>query len=248
MTLVQQAATSIATARSLASAHPGALVPCPRCGALVRSDRFERHLEKVHPEHASIPVSDERLLRVRGRDGKMVLPAALLIGLWGLCVPVSGVVSWLVPLLAPLVLVGVGVSGLLAFLPFFAAMARLFPATLEVDGDVVRVRSLLGLRTKQVELPAELESGTLARQRGSAINRYDQRTEAHPIGTWLRLRGRRSLTVGTPNAAGLGKRWAEVGWSKAGKTGSADIEIDREGLLLLEYRLAALGMLHVKPG
>lgn len=240
-------AASIAIARQLASDHPGTLLPCPVCGVVVKAEKFQRHLEKVHPEHASArgpgPMGP---LQVRGSDGKMKVPSAIVIGLWFAGAIGASFALQLKPPLEPLPLAIIGITGLLAFMPFIAAMAGKFPATLELDGDTVRVRWLLGLASKQASLPAKLETGSLTRQVGSAINEADQQTHAQQVGTYLRICGPRSLTIGTQNSAGLNKRWAEGGWSKGGEIGAADIEIDRESLIALEYRLAARGQLKPK--
>ena len=41
---------AIATARTLAAAHPAAMLPCPICAASLKAENVERHLGKVHPD------------------------------------------------------------------------------------------------------------------------------------------------------------------------------------------------------
>ncbi|MDX2092537.1 MAG: hypothetical protein SFX73_32030 [Kofleriaceae bacterium] len=53
-------------ARALASAHPGARLPCPVCAASLNAENLERHLAKVHPGASS---SSETTWRGKGLLG-----------------------------------------------------------------------------------------------------------------------------------------------------------------------------------
>lgn len=131
-----------------------------------------------------------------------------------------------------------------------AAGLGAFGARLELVGEQLRLRWLFGLGARAVTLPAKLETGTLLERKTSAmhIQRDNSEGKAVPVGTYLRLRGGGgSITIGVKQAGGPGKRWAQGGWAKAKKTRWVDIEVDRAGLVALEYHRATRRQLMPRP-
>lgn len=244
-----QPSGSVAIARQLAATHPNASLPCPLCAATPKAANFERHLGKAHAEYAHPGgPSPSGPLRVRGVDRSLSIPSIVLMVVWGagfMAVTITSGGQFSGTTAAIL-----GVSCALALGLMGATFGGLFKATLELDGEVVRVRRLLGLATKQLRLPVKLETGAFMQKKASDIAAGNENLATVEVraGAYLRLRNDGTITIGAPGAPGLGKHWAQKGWSKGKKTRRADIEIDRDGLVALEYRLAARGQLTPKGG
>jgi hypothetical protein len=234
-----QSTSVIGLARQIAAAHPGATLACPVCPAGVNAANLDRHLAKLHP--AELNASGQGgPLRISGIDRRIRMVAIGLMVAWA--IGVTAAIAALGPALnqpIPSAIVG----GLGVACVGFIALASLgaFKARLELVGEQLRLRWLFGLGSRAVTLPAKLETGTLLERKTSAMHtqRNTSEGEAVAVGSYLRLRGGGSITIGVKPAAGLGKRWAQGGWTKAKKTRWVDIEIDRMGLVALEYHLAA---------
>jgi hypothetical protein len=233
--------STVAIARSLAAAHPNAVLPCPACPASVNASNLEQHLGKVHPTalQQSSPAGPVQLIGVDRhiRRPLLAIPFVWLIGVVGLVA--AGL---------PLTDVSVAIIGAsllpFGFLPIFAALRGVFRARIELEGDVVRLMG--ALRRSTVQLPAKLESGKLLER---ADNVLDHQQETGPgidkhVGVYLCLqRDGASITVGAAKAASLGKDWAAQGWSKGPARRTWDITVDRNALVAIEYHLAARGLL-----
>jgi hypothetical protein len=240
-----QPAASVAIARQLAASHPGASLPCPVCAVPLKAQNLERHLGKTHAEHAQAGPSSSRL-RARGTDRRIFVPTIALLILWAAGAMVVIVLAG--GKLGEVESAILGGTGLLAFGLAAAAFTGAFKATLELEGETLHLRWLLGLASKQVRLPAKLETGTLTRQQLSNVTQDNVNVDSEEVkvGTYLRLRGGDTITIGAEGVAGLGKYWAQKGWSKAKKTRRTDIDIDGAALVALEYQLAARGQLTPK--
>ncbi len=239
-------ADSRALALALAGAFPHALLPCPLCAASVKGVNLASHLERPHAGAAPESRSPGGMPTWRGVDRAS---RGALLGLavftWVVVVLLIGVVGVRDDLGAG-VLVTIGV---LALVPGLLSIAGLLPATLELDGEHLKLRLALGLVTREVRLTGPLETGGLRATALSALGTNAAAPENAPVeevaaGRYLRVHdGSRSVTVGAAKGTGLEKHWAPAGWRAAGPARSWDITVDRTAMAQLEHHLAARGLL-----
>lgn len=235
---------TIAIARQLAAAHPQATLPCPLCPATVKAANLERHLGKTHaavvgPETAIAPGS----LRLSGADRRIRVPLVGLMILWALAIAALAVLHVAITDLRAGIL---GVSLLACFVLLFAALGDLFKARLEVEDERLRLRWGLGLGSRTVRLPAKIVCGRLLERKHSpSAGSFESGGSVDvDAGAYLELSsGGTTITVGSPNAAGVGKRWTAQGWSPGKKRRLWDIHVDYSSLVAIEYHLAARGQL-----
>jgi|GEM_PF-2127946 len=249
MSRAVQSTGAVGLARQIAGAHPGATLPCPVCPAELAAANLDRHLAKVHPAelHAS---GQGGPLRLRGTDRRIAVVAVVLMVVWAIGLT-AAIVVFGPALNQPIPAAIVGGVGVACLGFIMASGLGAFGARLELVGEQLRLRWLFGLGTRAVTLPAKLETGTLLERQTSAMHLQLENSEgkAVPVGTYVRLRGGGgSITIGVRKTAGLGKRWAQGGWAKAKKTRWVDIEVDRAGLVALEYHLAARRQLMPRGG
>lgn len=233
---------AISTALQLALAHPAAMLACPSCGALTKAENIERHLAKTHPLDASSAV-DESVLRLVGRDGRVVRPLLALNVLWAVGFMLLAALH--VSLTDGLMVV-LGVTFLACFGSLGLALLGVFPARLELYADRVCLRWGLGLGTGVIWLPAQLSAGRTRETRTVAGSHQYESAPGEDVdaGPYLQLTNdARNLIVGCASGAGLQKRWVEDGWHRGPTLRRRDITLDRRGMLAVEYHLARLGML-----
>jgi hypothetical protein len=238
---------TVALARQLAVAHPNSMLACPACPASVDAANLERHLAKVHATLLQGPPASGPL-RLDGVDKRSFV---VLMGLFVAWIVVTVVVFAV--LKVPLTDASVAALGgsllVCSGLPTAAALG-VFKAHLELDDQRLRLRWLFGVASREVPLPAELETGTATdtRSKPPGLSGADQSSETVRFGSYLRLTGGgRSICVASPKLGGLGQRWAPGPWTRAGDRRYWDITLDRSALVALETRLAARGQLSPRP-
>lgn len=238
-----QSSSGVAIARQLAASHASASLPCPVCASTLKAANLERHLGKVHPEHAQSSASPSGPLQVQGIDRGLVIPAVVVMILWG--IGAFGLILQAGGKLDPVSAAIFGATAVVAGGFAAAVFTGKFKATLELEGSSLRVRWMLGLATKRVSLPAKIETGALMREQASTINQDNVvlNVSDHRVGTYLRIG---SITIASEEAAGLGRHWAQKGWSKGKKIKRRDIDVDRAGMIAIEYQLAGRGQLTPK--
>jgi hypothetical protein len=230
--------SAVAIARDLATHHPTAMLPCPVCGATLRADNLDKHLQKTHP---SAPPSTQRW---RGTDRRAIRP---LLAFAILCA--LGVITLQGALAIPLdplqiaLLAGMSLALTLIFLVWLGHL----PAHLSLQGDALTLRYCLGLLTRTVRLPAKLEVGTLVQFRPDALtpNEVNASGEDVPIGHYLRLGDR--LLIACTGDSSFRTHWNPQAFHSGPHRRSWDITVDRTAQVELEYQLAARGLLSPKP-
>jgi len=224
-------------ARSLAAAHPKAMLPCPVCAASLKASNLDKHLGKVH----SGVVAEGR--RWSGSDRALMRPLVALFFVTVLQLPLLTVVPVAFEQLALLAIaaqmtVFLGGLGLTLF--------GKLPAELSLEGNRLVVRYGLGLLSRSVTLPPEkVAVGVLLEEvpRTHVPGYPDWATDDVKAGTYLRLRGTGMLTLGTKTGTGLRGHWDPAGWSSGGKVKWWDITLDASALVAVEYMLAERGLL-----
>jgi len=239
-------ADSRSLALALASEHPQASLPCPACAASVKGVNLASHLERTHAGAAVESRDAGGLPTWRGVDrGSRGALLGLAVSTWVLVVLLIGVGGVRDDLGAG-VLVTIGV---VAFVPGLLSIGGLIPATLELDGERLRLRRGLGLLVREVRLTAPLETGGLRGPALSALGTNAGAPESAPVeevavGRYLRARdGSRSITVSAAKGTALEKHWAPQGWRASGPARTCDIAIDRAAMAQLEHHLASRGLL-----
>lgn len=229
------------TARTLATAHPGATLPCPSCAAFVRATNLPSHLESAHGLSGAATAPARFVLQ--GRDRYARRPLGVLFVAWAV---LAGAYVGVTPAFGDWQAGVLGATFVLAFAPLFAALFDWLPARVEIEGARVRLRVLFGLVVRDVTLPARIESGRILERRpvpGTGAMESPPAEEVQ-IGVFLRLsEGERSVTFGARKAAGLAKGWDASGWARAGAARRWDVTVDRNALVALEYWLASHGLL-----
>ena len=108
------------TALALAAAHPGAMLPCPGCGASVRGENLARHIERTHggapddelPSRLRIEPGAATLRRRFGLGRRRVaLPARVEVGGMERGRPSAGMTSYADEYNVPYDRVPAGISG-----------------------------------------------------------------------------------------------------------------------------------------
>ncbi|KIG18572.1 hypothetical protein DB30_00257 [Enhygromyxa salina] len=237
---------AVATARRLAGAHPQATLPCPGCAASVKAQNLERHLAKLHAGALQAAGGETQRVTLGGADRWIVRPAIGLVVVWA--VVVTGVFASGVALTNPL-MAGIGAALLVVFTVLLLALLGVFRARLVLEHDHVQLRCGLGLVSRSLQLPTELEVGSLIERKDSSLTNLSSNAVAEDrrVGRYLRLvNGGRAITVGAAKAAGLGQHWAAGGWRAGSKRRGWDISVDRETMIALEYYLAGRGLLQPK--
>lgn len=123
-------------------------------------------------------------------------------------------------------------------------------AAVTVTNREVVLRHRYGTGTVRVALPARLEAGTLIRHHrasgggegsGDVTVAYDER-----VGSYLRIADRhRAITVGCPNGTRVRKHWE--GWVPGPTRRRWDITMEPVDFVALQYALASVGVLGVRP-
>jgi hypothetical protein len=135
---------------------------------------------------------------------------------------------------------------LVLFIALLLALFGVFEARLVLEPDQLRLRCGLGLVSRSLRLPVELEVGSLIERKDSSLTNLSSNAVAEDkrVGGYLRLiSGGRAITVGAAKAAGLGQHWAAGGWRAGGTRRAWDLSVDREQMVALEYYLAGRGLL-----
>jgi hypothetical protein len=240
---------SVAVARQLASASPQAMLPCPVCAASLRAENLERHLAKVHPELQTQPTTGAAGTSWAGIDRRThrTLTILLLVLLFSFGAAVA--------LGVELNDVSAGVAAGVV-LPLLAGIALgafgKFKARLELAGEILQLSYAFGLRRRSVRLPAAIEVGRVTEFRSTALGtsaRMRGQGEQRDAGNYMRLHNDAgSLIVGCRSGTAFRKHWAQQGWQSGPKRAKWDVSIDRESLVVLEYQLAARGLLVLRIG
>ena len=121
------------------------------------------------------------------------------------------------------------------------------PCALTFDGDAIVLRHWLGLAKRRVAFPCEIEIGSLwgTQLEAGSPPAADYNAPATKVrtGTYLRLIGGSSITIGCRQAGELRERWDRVGWRDGKRRQGCDITVRREALIAVEYALASRGLL-----
>ena len=218
-----------------AVARPDADLPCPTCGAVVRASRLESHLTRVH---GGVPAFEPEAPIV-GRDRRITRIFVVLLGLGALAAAL--LIGQGHTLTDRNVSIAAGIAfGLLSLIVL--AELGAFRASLVVSDAGVTHRWALGLMRRVVARPERLESGSWTRRVPSAVVRDDE-VNAHEevkSGCYLRVG---SLRIGGRRAGSTVGRWSSAGLRRGPRLRGVDVILDRQGLLALEWALAAQGWL-----
>lgn len=228
----------LATARRLSQSHPHAMLPCPHCGASVRGENLERHLERTHagaPE-PGLPLrgKDRASLRELGIVGVVTtILGAAAIGATGMT-PTDGSVAAVT-------------AAVLAFLALVIAAAYpALPARLELDGSRVTLRYGFGLRSRTLTGVERIEVGRARTMRETFPTQSEANQGAVEVddGTYLRLvHGARRITVGCSKGTAFRKHWSPEKWTSGAPTRRLDVSVDRAAMATLEWHLVEMGLL-----
>lgn len=233
-------AAVVAVARDLAAAHPGASLPCPVCAKAVRGDDLARHLA----EHGALAQATDPAVAWTGADRWIRRPAVIPLIVW-----FAMLAAFIGLLFNGVDLGAVGFFALigwflLALVVLVIANVDVLQATLTLDGEVLRLRHSLGLRTVEIRLPAALEAGTL---RGPAKwDRSDNPMETD-VGVYLRLVGEgREIVVGCIDGPALGRHWDPRGWRRGGPRKRWSVTLAPAAFVALTYALAGRKLLALR--
>jgi hypothetical protein len=229
----------VATARQLATAHPGAKLPCPICGASLGAANLERHLAKVHAGAAASATTTWR-----GKDRRVIVTSLIALAIAFVAVIVIINASGLsVMHNASRALLGGCL--VIAVIPLLGALNKL-PGSITLDRDAIVLRHSLGLGRRRVTLPCPLEAGALWRTRPDLIGTQagvNAPGTPERFGSYLRFAGPRAITLGCSQAIQLTEHWAPATVRAGQRRRLFDLLLDRPSLVALEYALAARGVL-----
>jgi hypothetical protein len=223
--------TSIAQA--IAAAHPTAMLPCPVCGATTNGANLGHHLARVHGAEVTGAVGPAGLV-MRGRDHRVrpwivVLPIVVAaLGVSGQRLVGSASSASLWPVIA---------ATLVFVVLVVVSSVRGFPARLVVDRASLTLRHSWGCGSRSVDLPAPVDVGGVW-ERGARMDTANDFIRSFPrrLGGYVRIGGRRGITIGCESVRELRKSW--TGWAPGPKKRSRDIVISRAQLATLQYVLA----------
>ena len=236
---------AVATALELAAGNPESSLPCPCCAASLKASNLQKHLRKVHQieEPTERPAGTQVF---KGVDMRTRLELGVVFGVF-MATLFAHIMAGGQPQGGGAVAIGVAFAAV--FLPWCAALAGWLPATLELEGDVFRVRYALGARSRTVRLPAQVELGRLVKRRAHD-NAYPVTTggniagEDMDAGRFLRIyNDGGSITVGSDKGTAPRKHWR--GWTNAPKRRSWEISLQREDMVALQYLLAEHRVLEI---
>lgn len=226
---MSSAATS--TARSLASAHPTAMLPCPICAVSLRAANLDAHLAKVHPGK-----SDQQP-PWKGSDRRVIVTLVALLAL-ALCGMLAFITSGAFVPGGPVAMAMVAVEVVLLLL-VVAAFFGAFGATLTFDGDRLVLRHSFGLGRRGARLPAPIETGALLRP-GNSVYRSETPTAPVREGRYLRVG---DITIGCLQSTSFQAHWAPSGWRKGKARFTRDVNVDQATMVAIEYALVERGLL-----
>lgn len=228
------------TARRVAKAHPGALLPCPLCASSVKGENLASHVAKVHADTpippAAIPSAKIDTVHAwRGADARATV--SLLLAL----IPAGGasVATMALELPRAAQLASTIVLALVLVLAV-AAWFRKIPGRLALADNALVVRGLVA--TRSVDLPCEIETGTIRDSRPEAIHanlEINTPTVQFDTGTYLRFVGPREIVVACRAKASY------LGAPRGPKRTRWDIELPRAAFVALQYALLERGLLPV---
>lgn len=247
MSSPSQPVAAVALARQLASTlpatQPGATLPCPVCPANVDAANLEFHLSKAHADRLQDPGG---ALRITGVDKRSFFATIGLLIAWAVAAVVAFSVIGVALTNTSVAILAVSLV-VCASVPT-AAAAGAFKARLELDGDQLRLRWLLGSRA--VPLPATIEAGVAldSEMKSTGVSAVDGAAK-DVAGAYIRLSGGGvTITVATTEAPELGERWAASGWTRGDEIRRWDVTVDRPAFVALELHLAARGQLTARTG
>lgn len=129
--------------------------------------------------------------------------------------------------------------------PPFRDRRRVTVAALDLEHDVVHLRTRFGLRRRSAALTDRLATGGLTRQRPDPImSSYADECPGlagsitEKAGVYLRVG---AITVGCATSTGLRKHW--TGAAQGKKRSRSDITVDPADFVAMQYALAACGSL-----
>ena len=227
---------------ALAAELPTALLPCPVCLAGMRGAILAAHVTKVHgvtPTSLAGPV----VLRGDARVLRPVFGTAFVV--WCLFFALCAVNTHLLDVPT---IIALGATFAFAFGGLCASLAGAIPAFIELSDDTLRMRLPLGITARTITLPCVIEGGSIlvvVPHAGVAAD-IDAGASDVRAGAYLRLVGAHTITIGGRDASGLGRRWAQAGWTKAPARKRWDVTLDADALVAVEYWLARRELLSAK--
>jgi serine/threonine protein kinase len=237
--------TTLAIARRLAAAQSSSKLPCPGCGASLRADNLEKHLDKFHAGLQSSGATSWG-----GADGRALRPLLVVMILW--------TIPWVVLLaVLPDTFFRIPLLGLLTGLVVVGALLALFylehlPARLTLAEDELTVRYFFGLLGRRVRVPAAIEVGRAFRTRPASSAIHDPVTEPgveEKAGSYLRLaQGDADVIVRCVHDCMLEQHWLSPGTTRGPRRDRWDISLDRSSFAALEYALADRGLFTLRAG
>ena len=233
----------IDSARRIAKSNPDALLPCPLCASSVKGANLASHITKVHAD-ATLPPAAIPHARIdtvpawRGSDANVLVTILLAM------IPVGGLaVATLVLEMSQPVSIAALIAFTLVLVLAFVALFRKVPARLALAENALVLRGLIAKRS--VDLPCEIETGTLVESRPDAIHssvEYNTPSVERDAGTYLRFAGSREIVVACRAKA------SALGAPRGPKRKTWDIELPREAFVALQYELIDRGLLAVERG
>jgi len=124
-----------------------------------------------------------------------------------------------------------------------------FPVSLALAGNAFVLKHMLGLARRRVELPFSVQIGALVAMRPDVVGAHQDEyntpgTEVR-TGRYLRLVGKRAITIGCARSTSFSAHWDNGSWRDGGKRRSCDIRVSIETMLAIEYALVQRGVLRL---
>ncbi len=234
----------IESAERLARLHPGAALPCPRCGAGVKGANLERHLVKVHSgADSSAPSAG---LSWRGPE-RLIARPLIILPLLG----VAGTVGWVWrsgTAQDVVVFTAAGAVGLgLILYGLVLKGVPLFRGRLTVRENGLVLSHTLGLRHRRLDRVDRIEVGSAysVDSIGSASDGSGGMRIEEQAGVYLEFHGGRgNIIVRCNQSTGFRKHW--TGWEPGKRSRHWHITLDPADFVALQYALSDMGLLSLR--
>jgi hypothetical protein len=188
--------------------------------------------------HGGVPRFENRA-PIRGQDRRVTRVIALLLGV-GVLLAAALIGVGHTPTDRDVAIAGGVALALLSHI--VAAELGAFRSTLRVTVDGVEHRWLLGLARRAIARPPVLECGSWMTRVPSALVRDDEVNASEDVKTGAYV-SVGSLHVGGRRVGSSLSRWSTEGLRRGRRRRRVDVALDRQGLLALEWALAAEGWL-----